>query len=283
MIKIREYRNHFVEKLSIIYDKDEAESIFYLILEQSYSLKRIDLALNPDITFDEKSIENWNKILERLLTNEPVQYILAKSHFMEMEFFVDQNVLIPRPETEELVQMIINDYAGNQSNLKILDIGTGSGAIAISLAKYFPNAKVSAVDISEGALAVAKKNASDNKVEVNFAKADILKTENLNEDFDIIVSNPPYVRILEKQEMRANVIDHEPDTALFVNDNDALIFYKKISELAKNHLSANGKLYFEINQYLAKETKDLILQNGFTKVEIFKDIFGNDRMIKASK
>ncbi len=279
-MKIKDYRTGFIDKLHSIYDRNEAESIFYLILQDLHSLKRLDIALSPERSFDQKSIDNWTKILERLLQNEPVQYILGKSHFMEMDFLVNQNVLIPRPETEELVQSVIKDFE-KDSNLKILDIGTGSGAIAISLAKNFPNAQVFAIDISEGALNVAKKNAIENNVHITFSKADILKTVTLDEKFDIIVSNPPYVRILEKETMRANVIDHEPSTALFVPDDDALIFYQKISAFAKNYLMENGKLYFEINQYLAKETVRAISENGFSKVEISQDILGNDRMIKA--
>ena len=217
-----------------------------------------------------------------------------------MNFEVNENVLIPRPETEELVDWIIESeklevrsqklgVAGE--NLKVLDIGTGSGCIAISLAKNLQNFQVFAIDISEKAIETAERNADKNNVSIHFIKTDILKLNNLDElqtssfpvstKYDIIVSNPPYVRNLEKAEIKKNVLDNEPHLALFVDDNDALIFYNKIAELALKNLSKKGKLYFEINQYLGKETVELLTKMNFKNIELRKDIYGNDRMIRC--
>ena len=283
-MKIKEYRTQFIQELTPIYDAGEAESFFYLILEEKHKLKRIDLALQPDLVFLEEEIVVWNLILEQLKQEIPVQYLLGKTSFYGLDFEVNANVLIPRSETEELVDWIIKDatVSRKDKNLKILDIGTGSGCIAISLAKNLPNATVFAIDVSEKALATAKINAKNNSVNVTFINQNILETEDLQQQFDIIVSNPPYVRHLEKEEIKKNVLDNEPHLALFVEDNDALIFYKKIAELAQKNGSENGQLYFEINQYLGKEMVDLLEKMNFKNIELRKDIYGNDRMTKAS-
>ncbi len=290
-MQIKQYRTQFIETLSPIYGAGEAESFFYLILEEKKQLRRIDLALQPDLAFTEQEIQLWDSLLEQLKLEIPVQYLLGKTHFYGLEFEVNENVLIPRPETEELVDWIIQENLKIErlKNLKILDIGTGSGCIAISLAKNLLNAQVFAIDVSEKALATAQKNAANNQVEVNFIKTDILKTDDLENlptsnfqlptQFDIIVSNPPYVRNLEKDEIRKNVLDHEPHLALFVEDDQALIFYRKIAELAQKNLAPNGQLFFEINQYLGKEMLVLLEKMNFKNVELRKDIYGNDRMI----
>jgi release factor glutamine methyltransferase len=229
-------------------------------------------------------MEVWNAILTKLQQEIPIQYILGKTHFYGLDFEVDENVLIPRQETEELVEWIITNQQINKSiNQQILDIGTGSGCIAISLAKNLTSAKVYAIDVSEKALNVAQKNADLNQVEVTFINQNILETEDLQASFDIIVSNPPYVRNLEKAEIKKNVLANEPHLALFVDDHDALIFYRKIAELAQKNLKENGQLYFEINQYLGKEMVDLLQKMGFVEVALRKDIYGNDRMIMAMK
>ncbi|TDE42302.1 peptide chain release factor N(5)-glutamine methyltransferase [Flavobacterium rhamnosiphilum] len=284
-MKIKEYRTQFIQELTPIYDAGESESFFYLILEEKHKLKRIDLALNPDLVFSEAEIVVWNSILEQLKQEIPVQYLLGKTSFYGLDFEVNENVLIPRSETEELVDWIISNNLVIQesNNLRILDIGTGSGCIAISLAKNIPNATVFAIDVSEKALATAKTNAENNSVNVTFINQNILETEDLQQQFDIIVSNPPYVRNLEKEEIKKNVLDNEPHLALFVEDNDALIFYKKIAELALENLSENGQLYFEINQYLGKEMVDLLEKMNFKNIELRKDIYGNDRMIKCTE
>jgi len=282
--KIKQYRTQFIQELASIYDAGEAESFFYLILEEKQKLKRIDLALNPDLTFSNEEIQVWNLILEQLKQEIPLQYLLGKTSFYGLEFEVNENVLIPRPETEELVEWIIGDcfVPRNDKKVKILDIGTGSGCIAVSLAKNIPNAEVFAIDVSEKALATAQKNAISNEVNVTFLLKNILETEDLGQQFNIIVSNPPYVRELEKLEIKKNVLDNEPHLALFVDDNDALIFYRKIAELALKNLSPNGQLFFEINQYLGKEMKELLEKMNFKNIELRKDIYGNDRMMRGT-
>ena len=283
-MKIKEYRTNFIQELSPIYDSGEAESFFYLILEEKNQLKRIDLALNSDLTFSNEQIQFWNSILDSLKKEIPIQYLLGKTSFYGLDFEVNPAVLIPRPETEELVEWIIecNSKIERLKDLKILDIGTGSGCIAISLAKNIVKAEVFAIDVSEKALATANINAEINEVNVTFLEKNILETDDLELQFDIIVSNPPYVRELEKQEIKKNVLDHEPHLALFVEDNDSLVFYRKIAELAQENLSPNGQLFFEINQYLGKEMMELLEKMGFKNIELRKDIYGNDRMIKGS-
>lgn len=296
---LKEYRSTFLEELSALYDEKEIESFFYIVLESFHKKKRIDLALNPAMEMDAIELLRWESILSDLKKQKPIQYILGETEFYGLPFLVNENTLIPRPETEELVEWIISDndelrqpQSVKSSKLNVLDIGTGSGCIAISLAKNLPNAQVSAIDVSEKALATANKNAEINKVNVNFINVDILNVTDLSElpsssfhlptPIDIIVSNPPYVRNLEKEEIKPNVLEFEPHIALFVEDNDALLFYRKIAELAQKNLSKNGKLYFEINQYLGKETVELLENLGFTTIELRKDIYGNDRMISAS-
>lgn len=280
---IKAYRAQFTQALSSIYDQEEAESFFYLILEDKKKLRRIDLALNPELTFNAAEIEIWNSILEQLKLEIPIQYLLGKTFFYDMEFEVNSNVLIPRPETEELVDWIIQNQNSKIGigTIKILDIGTGSGCIAISLAKNIENVQVFAIDISEKALATAQKNAVKNNVEATFLSKNILETEDLEQQFDIIVSNPPYVRELEKVEIKKNVLDNEPHLALFVSDNDALVFYRKIAQLAQKNLSKNGQLFFEINQYLGKEMIALLEEMNFKNIELRQDIYKNDRMLKA--
>ena len=281
----KDYRNNFIKKLLPLYDVLEAESFFYIILEDFNQMKRIDLALNPTLVFSDSAIEKWNSVLEKLEKEIPIQYILGNAHFYGLEFEVNENTLIPRQETEELVEWIINNNSKIEGfkNLRILDIGTGSGCIAISLAKNLPHAKVFAIDVSEKALETAKRNALKNETEVTFLLKNILETEDLEEQFDIIVSNPPYVRNLEKEEIKKNVLDYEPHLALFVEDNDALIFYRKIAELAQKNLTENGQLYFEINQYLGPEMIDLLEVKNFKNIELRKDIYENDRMVFGRK
>ena len=279
-MKIKEYKTQFIAALSRLYDAMEAESFFYMILENKHNLKRIDLALQPDLDFSIAEIQNWDSILAQLQNEIPIQYILGIAHFYGLEFEVNENVLIPRPETEELVDWIISGNSKSH-NLKILDIGTGSGCIAISLAKNLPGATVFAIDVSEKALDTAAKNAQRNNANVTFLQKNILDTQDLEQQFDIIVSNPPYVRNLEKAEIKRNVLDNEPHLALFVDDHDALLFYRKITSLAQKNLTQTGQLYFEINQYLAKDMMDLLESSNFQSIELRKDIYGNDRMTKA--
>ena len=282
---LKTYKSTFLQELSSLYDEKEIESFFYIVLESFHNKKRIDLALNPAMEMDAVQLLRWESVLADLKTEKPIQYILGETEFYGLPFLVNENTLIPRPETEELVEWIISDnnIQHPTSNIQLLDIGTGSGCIAISLAKNLPSAQVAAIDVSEKALATAHKNAEINKVDVNFILNNILETEVLDEKYDVIVSNPPYVRNLEKQEIKPNVLEYEPHLALFVEDNDALLFYRKIAALAKKNLSENGKLYFEINQYLGKETVELLEEMGFKNVVLKKDIYGNDRMIRSTR
>ncbi|TPG42277.1 peptide chain release factor N(5)-glutamine methyltransferase [Flavobacterium pectinovorum] len=282
-MKIKQYRTQFIKELSAFYDAYEAESFFYLILEDKHQLRQIDLALNHELTFSESDFVIWDSLLAQLKKEVPIQYLLGKTNFYGLDFEVNENVLIPRPETEELVEWIINENAASNKSkkIKILDIGTGSGCIAISLAKNLPNAEVYGFDVSKKAIETAKRNAINNKVDVTFLFQDVLALEELRCNFDIIVSNPPYVRNLEKVEIKKNVLDYEPHLALFVDDNDALIFYRKIAELAKKNFIENGQLYFEINQYLGQETRDLLENMDFKNIELRKDIYDNDRMISC--
>jgi len=278
---LKEYRTYFLEQLDSLYGAIEAESLFGIALGELKGWKRIDLAMHPDAQLSREEIERWNAVLEQLQLQKPIQYIFGKAHFYGLDFEVNSNTLIPRPETEELVQWIITDNE-HKGKIKILDIGTGSGCIAIALAKNMPDVSVTALDISAEALAVAKRNAGSNGVEIDFIQNDILEAESLPGTYDVIVSNPPYVRHLEKEEIKDNVLQYEPHLALFVEDNDALLFYRKIALLAKNHLTAYGKLYFEINQYLGPETTEMLESYGYKQVALRKDIYGNDRMIAAS-
>lgn len=280
---LKNYRTQFTQELTPIFDEMEIESFFYIVLEAFHQLKRIDLALNPDLEINDLQLLQWEAVLLQLKEQKPIQYIMGETEFFGLPFYVNENTLIPRPETEELVDWILSNNQINElpNQLKILDIGTGSGCIAIALAKNFPNAQVFAIDVSEKALATAQKNAIRNEVNVTFIQKNILETENLEQQFNIIVSNPPYVRNLEKVEIHKNVLAYEPHLALFVEDDNALVFYQKITELAAKNLSEYGQLYFEINQYLGKEMIKLLAENNFATIELRKDIYGNDRMIKA--
>ncbi|MEO8515200.1 MAG: peptide chain release factor N(5)-glutamine methyltransferase [Flavobacterium sp.] len=275
---LKDYRNQFKSELDGLFDEKEIESFFYIILDAFHQLKRVDLVLKPEVELDSIQLLQWETVLHQLKEHKPIQYILGETEFFGLPFYVNENTLIPRPETEELVEWILSVNKTKTENLKILDIGTGSGCIAISLAKNLPNAKVYAIDVSEKALVTAQKNAERNNVTVTFLHKNILETENLEEIFDIIVSNPPYVRNLEKAEINKNVLAYEPHLALFVEDEDALIFYRKITELATKNLSENGQLYFEINQYLGAGMISLLQKHNFKKIELRKDIYGNDRM-----
>ena len=292
---IKQYREHFNESLKLLYPTSEIDSFFFLILEEYMDLKRIDVVLKSDFYLDKKSLNLMQIATKQLEQEIPIQYIIGKTEFFGLPFNVNKEVLIPRPETEELVEQVLKevsltkicktttDETTNEKQLKILDIGTGSGCIAISLKKQLPSSKISAMDVSDKALRVANKNALLNQVDINFIHQDILKTNNLDKLYDVIVSNPPYVRELEKKEMKNNVLNNEPHLALFVDNKNPLLFYNKIAELAKNFLTKNGQLHFEINQYLGKETIKLLAEKGFKNIQLKKDIFGNDRIISAFK
>ncbi|RKR13398.1 release factor glutamine methyltransferase [Maribacter vaceletii] len=281
---LREIKNIYELELKELYPITEIQSFFYLAIDFYLKLPRFVLATEPNLTITKEEEQPLFNALSKLKLQEPIQYILGTANFMDLDFVVDSNVLIPRPETEELVYWILEDVKKRSNQqIRILDIGTGSGCIAISLAKNLPQAKVYAIDVSTGALQIAKKNATNNSVNIDFIKEDILQIKSIAVDFDIIVSNPPYVRELEKMEMAENVKKHEPDLALYVPDNKALMFYEAIGVFAKENLEEDGFLYFEINQYLGKEMKVLLEENNFSEIELRKDMFGNDRMLKGVK
>lgn len=284
-MKISELKYHFKTALSELYPSEEIQSFFNILSEKYLQLSRVEIAINPEREISEEIVQTFQNALLRLKNFEPIQYIIGETEFYGLPFKVNCHTLIPRPETEELVEWIMNESSNNQStinNQQFLDIGTGSGCIAISLAKNLSASKVSALDISEEALKIAKENAEINNVEIDFFQTDILKAKILPKRFDIIVSNPPYVREMEKKLIHQNVLKYEPDSALYVKDEDPLIFYRIISKLAKTHLKPNGKLFFEINEYLGEEMKSLLESEGFQNIVVKKDIFGKDRMIKCS-
>ena len=266
------------------YESQEAKEIVFWLMEFYLGLRKIDIL--GDKSF-EKAID-WTNIIERLNNNEPIQYILGETEFYGRRFLVNDSVLIPRPETEELVKYIIdkqkNQFSVKIKHLSILDIGTGSGCIAISIAKELPNFIVSAYDISKNALEIAKKNAELNKADVNFEKVDILKSpfiHSLIRSFNIIVSNPPYVKKQEIYRMQKNVLNFEPHLALFVEDSEPLIFYEAIANFAFNNLTDNGLVAVEINEALGEETANVFRRKGFSEVEIIKDMHQKDRFVSA--
>lgn len=282
---LKEFKTFFSEALSEIYPQTEIDTFFFLLIEEKLELQRIDTVLKPNFEITSAIFKELQVIINRLKKEEPIQYILGKTEFYGLPFFVDKNTLIPRPETEELVEWVLNEVKNfenyNTKNLSILDIGTGTGCIPISIAKNLPNSYISAIDISKNALNIAKQNAVLNEVKIDFHKIDILNAEKLHQKFDIIISNPPYVRELEKAEIKNNVLQNEPHLALFVDDNNPLIFYDKIANLAKNFLTERGILFFEINQYLGNKTLKMLEIKGFKSIELRKDLFGNERMIKT--
>ncbi len=278
---VKDIRNHYCEQLCSIYDKDEANAMILILLEHYFNINRVKMALEPQLRLSESEMLTFHFAVKDLLKNKPIQYIIGETEFCDLKFKVNENVLIPRPETSELVMKIVNSQRSiANSQQSILDIGTGSGCIAISLAKMISGSEVYALDISEKALEVAKENAVNNNVNVTFIHDDILSLKNkIDTKFDIIVSNPPYVRELEKAEMRDNVLNWEPHNALFVSDNNPLIFYRIILEFAKSHLKENGEIWFEINEFLGKEMTELCNEMGFSQVEVFNDFRGKERVL----
>jgi release factor glutamine methyltransferase len=266
-----------------LYPTTEIESFIYLIFDHLLNYSKIDIHLNSDKNLSENITAKVSEIVSDLKNHNPIQYILGEIEFYDLTFKVAPGVLIPRQETEELVHMIINDFKSANKELSILDIGTGSGCIAISLANNISGSTVNAYDISDTALKIANDNAELNRVNVEFKKVDILeyKDQITDKKFDIIVSNPPYVRELEKKMMQNNVLDYEPDLALFVPDNDPLKFYIAITEFAKVNLNKGGYLYFEINEYLPEEMKKMLSEKGFNS-EVYYDLNDKARMMKAS-
>lgn len=270
-----------LKKLDGLYTKSERSILSHLIVEEICGNSSMLRITDKNNHLSNSELRKVQDIVDRLKNREPIQYILGKTEFYGMPFLVSPDVLIPRPETEELVEWIIAE--NKNTDYLILDVGTGSGCIAVTLAKKIINAEVNAWDISENALDVATKNARLNNVEVRFVKRDIFQPVEEKEFFDIIVSNPPYVTESEKGVMESNVIDFEPHGALFVPDDQALIFYDRIADLALALLHNEGKLYFEINRAKGKEVCNMLVGKGFMQVELKKDLSGNDRMVRAVK
>jgi release factor glutamine methyltransferase len=282
-VTLKELKSTFITQLSEVYPTEEVESFFTILSECFLNYTRLETVLNADESLSEEIIKHFENAISRLKRQEPVQYICGKTEFYSLPFNVDEHTLIPRPETEGLVRWIIDDENKTHSRSKaLLDIGTGSGCIAIALAKNLKHLDVSALDFSPKALVTAHKNSVFNGVQVTFFELDILNVQKLPQQYDIIVSNPPYVRELEKPNMRSNVLEYEPKSALYVTDKDPLVYYRKIARLANQQLTGNGRLYFEINEYLSDELKELLETEGFANIEVRKDIFGKDRMIKCS-
>ena len=281
-MNIREANTHLISQLRAIYEESEAENISDWVLEHITGKKRTDRIMNKEKPLNPEQSSQLKQYLDRLLQHEPVQYVLNEAWFCGLKFYVDKNVLIPRPETEELVEWIISDCKFPIDTLSILDIGSGSGCIPIALKKRLGKAEVWSCDISPEALRVANQNATTLGINVKFIELDFLnetKREKLP-SFDIIVSNPPYIPVKDKDTMRLNVLNHEPATALFVPDNDDLVFYKAIASFGKNHLTENGVIYTEINESLGEATSAMFQTNG-CKTEIRKDMQGKERMLKA--
>ncbi|SDM78727.1 release factor glutamine methyltransferase [Daejeonella rubra] len=282
-----EAERKFIDALSPIYGPEEAKSLTWLSISFVCKLERAKYLSIKQEEIPADDAEQLFKILEQLIQGRPLQYILGETEFYDLIFKVNPDVLIPRPETEELVDwalITIRAINGETEVLKILDIGTGSACIPVSIKKYIPLADITAIDISESALNTARQNADLNQTDINFVHDDILKPSNLeliNTKYDLILSNPPYVTNSEKEQMLDNVLKHEPHTALFVPDIDPLLFYRAIADFALNHLKKNGFLFLEINEKFGQETVKLLNEKGFIEVELRQDMGGKDRMIRA--
>lgn len=284
-MQLKALRTYFQNALLGYYLDTEIQTFFKILCDKGLGYKPVDIVLKAEETIDGKSYHFFEEAINRLQNYEPIQYVLGETEFYGLKFKVNKSVLIPRPETEELVDWIVKDHKNKA--FKILDIGTGSGCIPIALAKHLPQASVFALDVSKEALQLAKQNADANKATVNYIEADIL-TINPKKffaeygKFDIIVSNPPYVRSSEKVLMKENVVNYEPHLALFVEDDDPLIFYKQIVAVSEQLLKPEGTLYFEINEGLGAETVK-VMEPDFNNIELRKDMLGKDRMIKGIK
>jgi len=276
--------------LSGIYDESEIRTISFLLIEKLTEFSRTEILTNKSTNFSANQQQKLDGFIEKLKKNIPIQYILGETEFFGLNFVVDKSVLIPRPETEELVEWICTSLSPSllerdlgRGAPRILDIGTGSGCIAVALKNKLPNAELTAFDISEQALQTARKNAERNKVSVDFRQVDILKENTFAEKWDVIVSNPPYIPERERANMCEKVWKNEPELALFVPDETPLLFYEKIAHFAQNHLTNNGKLFFEIHFDAGNAVVDLLKTQHFKNIEIRKDISGNARMVKCAK
>jgi release factor glutamine methyltransferase len=291
LMNFRQSEQYFITETALNYDREESQQVFELIIEHLTGWSRSVLFLHKDDKMNAGLFSQFEGILAEVKKGVPVQHILAEAWFCGMKFKVNSSVLIPRPETEELVDWILHDLAQGSVNktadvTHILDIGTGSGCIAISLEKLGRGVKADAMDISAAALLTAKENAAVNGSVVNFIQHDITQPwcdpAGIRTRYDVIVSNPPYIKEDERPQMHSNVLDYEPHLALFVTNDNPLIFYKAIADFAVEHLQPHGHLYFEINEYLGKETVDMLTDKSFINIVLKKDMQGKDRMIRCS-
>jgi len=281
-MKLLELSDYFKQSLIDLYDEDEAQSIFFITIDSLLNYNRSAFLVNKQRLITDAEFAAFENVISSLKSGKPIQYILGEAYFYGLKFKVNQAVLIPRPETEELVEWIL-DEIDNSLEINILDIGTGSGCIAIALKRNQPLANVYALDIAIDTIATAKENALLNNAEISFITDDILNLKtSFDKKIDIIVSNPPYIKEDEKQAMHQNVLANEPHRALFVTNENPLIFYNAIAEFAIENLADHGLLFFEINEYLGKETVSLLEHKGFNNIELRKDMQGKDRMVKAS-
>lgn len=283
--KISDVISFYHQHLAGIYDKDEIDEMAFLIFEKVLGYDRSEFHKRKGEHLNQSDLLIVYDIGKALQTHKPIQYILEEAWFYGMKFFVNEHVLIPRPETEELVELVLNEIKRELGRpLSVLDIGTGSGCIPVSIKKNAQAVEIYAIDISKDALDVAKKNAETLDATISLAEVDILTTDNIdNIKFDYIISNPPYITLNESGDMAENVVDFEPHLALFVADNDPLVFYKSITEFASKNLNEEGKLFFEINQKYGRSVKQLMESKGFESVEIYKDINGNERIVWGVK
>ena len=281
---LQDFELLFQHELQTLYDNEEIKAIFFVVIAETFGLTRASYQFRKTDSVSETDSADIGRILQDLKKHRPIQYIFNKADFYGEVFQVNESVLIPRQETEELVDLIIRNHKSSP-NLKIIDIGTGSGCIPITLSKHLNDALVTTVDISKEAIKTAQENAKNFKTSIQFINADIFEWDYIFSDqqYDIIVSNPPYITPREKQYMSQNVLAYEPELALFIEESAPLIFYDVISSFALKHLAPNGDLYFEINQYLGAEMEDLINKKGFEQVKLIKDINGADRIIHAKK
>jgi len=282
---IAESYRYLREQLCTIYDHREAENIANLVIEKITGFRKLDRLVNKGETLSILQETTLREYTTLLLQHQPLQYVLHEAWFYGMKLYVDDGVLIPRPETEELVDWIIKDNTAHRLPISVIDIGTGSGCIPIAIKKSIPAATVWAMDVSEDALRISAKNADEQQTDIIYKHANILNhtTENEFPLFDVIVSNPPYIPLSDKKEMHANVLQFEPHIALFVADDDPLIFYKAIAAFASKQLKESGAIYVEIHELLADGVKEVFIKNGFSNVIIHKDMQGKDRMIKTKK
>lgn len=282
-MKLKDLAGHFADNLGEIYGPDEAQAIFFVAISSVLQYNRVDYLLKKNETLQEEQVTRFEGILAELQSGRPIQYVIGETFFYGLPFKVNPSVLIPRPETEELVEWVIESTAlaaVTGSGPRIIDIGTGSGCIAISLKKNLPATEVFALDISKASIEVASANAALNQVDIHFIQADI-RDFATRQKFDVIVSNPPYITLREKEKMEDHVLEHEPHSALFVPNEKPLVFYEAIADFAWATLSDFGLLFFEINADMGKETIEMLAAKSFINIELKKDMQGRDRMIKC--